>query len=851
MPYTASNVPAHVPASRRPQWAAVWNAAYAQYGSEERAFQIANGVAGPQAKASKLLTLLAPPTPPVAKGMGVPRASGGLLIHAPGGAVARTKAQKAPPGLVEGYVLTWGNPHDRDLEGEYFTPDTELCFDWFTERPALYHHGMDKTLGIKTIGAIKKYEPDNLGLWVQAQLRMQDDYARAVYGMTGTKDFGWSSGSVEHLVQIGPNGHIRRWPWIEGSITPAPAQPSKTTVFPAVKGLPQYNTGPKRLSLKAYQMLMGDDQEFRAYLKGLSLASGGHGPAGSAQTMTKETEMASMKQVIRAALRNAGVKLDDDELDAIAAETEDEIRAAEGSDDDEYAVMSDDDYEDDALMAFDDEDDAMMAFDDEDDAMMAEDDDDAFASYRAESLNLEEEIPVEAPDNVGVIPKSRRRKATRKNPRKAAYAFAVDEWDDSPPRRARKSADPVLNELQRLNSRIDRLARRPAPGESGVGRRTATKSGDLSVTRAWEDQPEVYAEAFKAYLVRGPARLFDEELRVLEAKGRAHLFAGGRTQYDPATKSLKVLNISNDSSVGYGVPPEWITELNKNIMSATVMAPECRTRTTSSDRILQPDLRTSDARRVHAANVSHPGETVASGAAHRATEFGLGQIQIPIHVVLISMASTLSALEDVAFDLEREISEAFTEAMAVYYDTAIPNGDGNGKLLGFLQNNDITGAASVGVQTVGGYVAAGDTASILSGDVIKTMLYHLPAPYRAKAKWYCNSNTLLELAKLKDGDGRYLWDEKGTGISGGMPEVLLGKPVVVDEFMPDIAANAFPLAFADLGTGYTIGQRVDFSIRRFDEVRADLDQALFIGRARVGGQATQPAAYKVLRMSAS
>lgn len=828
MLHSPSMVPQSIPASRRNAWQAVWNAALSQTGSRQQATMMANRLTGPHAKTTKFLQLLSNASPLAAKGM---------LIHAPGGAVARTKALKAPVGLVEGYVLTWGNPHDHDLEGEYFTPDTELCLDWFQERPALYHHGMDKTLGVKTIGTIKKYEADSLGLWVQAQLRMQDDYSRAVYGMTGTKDFGWSSGSVEHLVQIERNGHIRRWPWIEGSITPSPAQPSKTTVFPAksVGLMGSGLQGPARISVKAYQMLVGEDDEFRAYLKGLSLA----GSALPIKSVVKEPTMASTKDIVRAALRNAGVKLEEDELDAIASETEEDIAtmSAEGGDDDEFAVMTDDDYEDDALMAFDDED-AVMNFDDEDDAVMAFDDEDAMMSYRSESLDLEESIEVARPDNVGVMPKSRRRKS---------YDFD-DEWELRPVRRARKSADLVLAELQRLNSRIDRLQRRAAPGETSVGR--AVKGG-VQVTRAWEDQPEVYTEAFKAYLLNGPSMLEDAQRRVLKAHGRQELFKGGTNQYDPATKSYKVLNVSNDSSVGYGVPPEWITELNKNIMAATVMAPECRTRTTNSDRILQPDLRTSDARRVHAANVSHPGETVASGTAHRATEFGLGQIQIPIHVVLISMASTLSALEDVAFNLEQEISEAFTEAMAVYYDTAIPNGDGNGKLLGFLQNADITGSPSTGVSSVGGYVAAGDTASIVSGDVIKQMLYNMPAPYRAKAKWYCNSNTLLELARLKDGDGRYLWDEKGTGISGGMPEILLGKPVVVDEFMPDIAPDAFPLAFADLGTGYTIGQRVDFSIRRFDEVRADLDQALFIGRARVGGQATQPAAYKVLKMSAS
>lgn len=44
MPYTASSAPDYVPASERKRWAAIWNNAYERYGTEERAFAIANGV---------------------------------------------------------------------------------------------------------------------------------------------------------------------------------------------------------------------------------------------------------------------------------------------------------------------------------------------------------------------------------------------------------------------------------------------------------------------------------------------------------------------------------------------------------------------------------------------------------------------------------------------------------------------------------------------------------------------------------------------------------------------------------------------------------------------------------------
>ncbi|MGV2437516.1 MAG UNVERIFIED_CONTAM: hypothetical protein LVT10_23595 [Anaerolineae bacterium] len=30
-------------------------------------------------------------------------------------------------GRIGGYLLVWGTPHQRDLQGEYFTPETDLA----------------------------------------------------------------------------------------------------------------------------------------------------------------------------------------------------------------------------------------------------------------------------------------------------------------------------------------------------------------------------------------------------------------------------------------------------------------------------------------------------------------------------------------------------------------------------------------------------------------------------------------------------------------------------------------------------------------------------------------------------
>lgn len=133
-------------------------------------------------------------------------------------------------GRIGGYLVVWGSPAQRDLQGEYFTPETELGLDWYTHRPVLYHHTLDNTLKAALIGTIDTLKADEVGLWAEAQLDLRQRYVRAVHNLVDKGVLAWSSGSLPHVVEISSDGHIKRWPIIEGSLTPTPAEPRHTDV---------------------------------------------------------------------------------------------------------------------------------------------------------------------------------------------------------------------------------------------------------------------------------------------------------------------------------------------------------------------------------------------------------------------------------------------------------------------------------------------------------------------------------------------------------------------------------------------------------------------------------------------
>ncbi len=133
-------------------------------------------------------------------------------------------------GRIGGYLVVWGSPAQRDLQGEYFTPETELGLDWYDRRPALYHHGQDAALKSALVGVLDTLRADEIGLWAEAQLERRLRYFRALVQLVKRGALGWSSGSLPQLREVASDGRILRWPIVEGSLTPTPAEPRQTRI---------------------------------------------------------------------------------------------------------------------------------------------------------------------------------------------------------------------------------------------------------------------------------------------------------------------------------------------------------------------------------------------------------------------------------------------------------------------------------------------------------------------------------------------------------------------------------------------------------------------------------------------
>lgn len=202
-------------------------------------------------------------------------------------------------------------------------------------------------------------------------------------------------------------------------------------------------------------------------------------------------------------------------------------------------------------------------------------------------------------------------------------------------------------------------------------------------------------------------------------------------------------------------------------------------------------------------------------------------------------------LEDSQFDIASFVAGEVATEFARAEGDAFLNGNGTGKPSGLLNvTTALTGDKTRAFGTVQHLVSSLTLG--FNADDLKALVATLKAGYRANAKWIMTKATKAAVGMLKDGNDRYLLQD---GISAGDPDRLLGYDVVEMEDMPEIGANALPIAFGDFGTSYTIADRVGMSM--LYNPYSNAPYVAYQSRKRVGGVVTNTESYKLLKIKAA
>ena len=239
---------------------------------------------------------------------------------------------------------------------------------------------------------------------------------------------------------------------------------------------------------------------------------------------------------------------------------------------------------------------------------------------------------------------------------------------------------------------------------------------------------------------------------------------------------------------------------------------------------------------------------VSETAARPATATpAFAEIVPPSGELYANPAASQAMLDDAMFDLESWLADEIAMEFARAEGAAFVGGNGTNQPKGFLaapSTDEDDAARAFGTLQ---FIASGSASTL--GSTIELVLidlvHALKAGHRQGASWVMNSSTLAQIRKIRTDDGAFLWQP---GMVDGQPDRLLGYPVVEAEDMPDVAADAFPIAFGNFRAGYLIAERNATAILRDPYTNKPYVQ--FYATRRVGGQVLDSDAIKLLKIAA-
>ncbi len=358
--------------------------------------------------------------------------------------------------------------------------------------------------------------------------------------------------------------------------------------------------------------------------------------------------------------------------------------------------------------------------------------------------------------------------------------------------------------LEALNTRLDQI-------EVKMSRPQTQAAGG-------SEQKAAERKAFIEGLRKGLVNLRHEDAELAK-----HLKMAGPGE-------AKALSMGDDTAGGFLAPSDFVADIIKAVQLVSPIRSLATVRTTSNRSVLYPVRKGTFA------------ATWVSETGSRSETAGLkyGLEEIPAEEVYAEVLISNADIEDSAFDMDAQIQMEATEQFAVAEGTAFVSGSGVGKPEGFTTNTEVLAS----------YVPGTDASAVVYAG-LADLFYGLKEAYAQNGTWVMNRQTMGKVRKIVDSNGDPIWAPPLAGFAGVQPQTILGRPVVEAHDMPNVASNAFPIAFGDFKRGYLVVDRITMVVQRLVEKYAETGQVAYLVRKRVGGQVVLAEAIRLLKIATS
>lgn len=373
----------------------------------------------------------------------------------------------------------------------------------------------------------------------------------------------------------------------------------------------------------------------------------------------------------------------------------------------------------------------------------------------------------------------------------------------------------LLNNADALRQQIEREERQAALemelGQSQqppVHTRTAGEQGGNGQQSDAERRMAAFRRFLPAWITRDFSRLSEQELRALQA--------------------------DLDASGGYLRPPEqFVNQLIKMVDDQTFIRQWATVyQVTNAESLGVPTLEADPA------DANWTTE-LATGSEDSTMSFGKRELHPHPLAKRIKISRTL--LRAVP-DVEALVRDRLAYKFAITFEKACLTGTGAQQPLGvFVASNN-------GIST-GRDVSEGNTATEIRFDGLIEAKYTLKGQYWPRARWLFHRDGIKQIAKLKNGEGQYIWSES---VRVGEPDRILGIPAFMSEYAPNtFTASQYVGILGDFAAGYWIADAQGFELQTLFELYATTNQIGLIGRMESDGMPVLEEAFVRVKLAAS
>lgn len=383
--------------------------------------------------------------------------------------------------------------------------------------------------------------------------------------------------------------------------------------------------------------------------------------------------------------------------------------------------------------------------------------------------------------------------------------------DQRMPKAEAEALDAILAEIEAIDDEIGRETRYA---------KLASEQTDRLLHRIRDDatrdpaRHSPHAQALRAYLTGGIAALTDEQRHELRSRVTPEISAtwGGLASPQAA------MSTTTPAEGGYTVATEYMRSLEEAMKAYGGMLEAATSIQTSSGATM--NFPTADA-------TAEVGEIVGQNAAATTGDTTFGNTALDVYKYSSKkIALPWELLQDSFLDIEAYIQGLLAMRIGRILNQHATTGSGTG------QPRGIVTAAPLGRTGT-----TGQTTSVIYDDLVE-LEHSVNRAYRGLpgVGWMMADSSLKVVRKLKDGQQRPIFvPGYETGVPGGAPDTLLGRPIYINDDVPAMAANAKSILFGAFRK-YVVRRVMDMTLFRMTDSAFTLNgQVGFVAFQRIGG----------------